>query len=132
VIDRADGAGRETSFAQWSLLTPACQSHGMRRDVANIAWLTAAVGCRAAAEPARAPLVSWWGHHVPANHGPAAFERNTLSKLALTLYSLKVLQSLRQQTGIGMAARRGIAQEIRDNVDLDRASGLRRALQSEG
>jgi len=41
------------------------------------------------------------GHHVPAEFTAAAFERNTLSNLRLTLYSLKVLQSLRQQTGIG-------------------------------
>ena len=54
------------------------------------------------------PALAGWGVGFLCNSNPVAFERNTLSNVRLALHSLKVMESLRQQTGIdyrGSAAR---------------------------
>jgi len=134
VIDRADGAGRETSFANGSLLTagmsepwnaPGC----WRVLLGSLGRSDAALQLRLRALPS----LAGWGITFLRNSRPAAFERNTLSNLRLTLYSLKVLQSLRQQTGVeyGRSAK-GSLKICRDDVSLDRASAAAARLQSEG
>jgi len=42
------------------------------------------------------------GRHFLRNSRAAAFERNTLNNLRLALYSLQMMESLRQQTHIDM------------------------------
>jgi len=134
VIDRADGAGRETSFANGSLLTagmsepwnaPGC----WRILLGSLGRSDAALQLRLRALPS----LAGWGLTFLRNSRPVAFERNTLSNLRLTLYSLKVLQSLRQQTGVeyGRSAK-GSLKICRDDVSLDRASAAAARLQSEG
>jgi D-amino-acid dehydrogenase len=134
VIDRAQGAGRETSFANGSLLTPSMSEPWnapgcWRILLGSLVSSDAALQLRLRALPSLAS----WGVTFLRNSGPAAFERNTRSNLRLALYSLNVLQLLRQQTGIeyGRSAR-GSLKIFRDHVSLDRASVAAARLTSDG
>ena len=134
VIDRAKGAGLETSFANGSLLTPSMSDPWNAPGCWRI--LLGSLGNSNSALQLRLralPSLAGWGVTFLRNSRPAAFERNTRSNLRLCLYSLNVLQSLRQNTGIeyGRSAR-GSLKIFRDQVSLDRASAAAISLQSDG
>jgi D-amino-acid dehydrogenase len=134
VLDRADGPGLETSFANAGLLTP-----GMSEPWnAPGSWrvLLGSLGRSDAPLQLRLkalPTLAGWGVGFLRNSRPAAFGRNALSNLRLSLYSLTVMQSLRELTGIeyGRAAR-GSVKVFRDRVALDRAVAAARQLAAEG
>jgi D-amino-acid dehydrogenase len=79
------------------------------------------------------PALAGWGVAFLRNSRPTTFERNALSNLRLALYSLKVMECLRQQTGIeyGRVAR-GSLRLFRDPAALDQASAAANRLLSEG
>jgi D-amino-acid dehydrogenase len=122
VIDRGEGPGLETSFANGALLTPSMSSPwnspGCWRELlTSLARSDAPLQLRARALPS----LLGWGVTFLRNSRAAAFERNTLSNLRLALYSLQMMESLRQQTHIeyGRMAR-GSLRVFRDPVVLDR------------
>jgi D-amino-acid dehydrogenase len=134
VIDRAEGAGRETSFANGSLLTPSMSEPWntpgcWRTLLGSLGNSDSALQLRLRVLPSLAS----WGVTFLRNSARAAFERNTRSNLRLALYSLSVLQLLRQQTGIeyGRSAR-GSLKIFRDHASLDRAIAAAARLQSDG
>jgi len=134
VIDRAEGAGRETSFANGALLTPSMSDPWnapgcWRTLLGSLGRSDSALQLRLRALPS----VASWGVTFLRNSGAAEFERNTRSNLRLGLYSLNVLQRLRQETGIeyGRSAR-GSLKIFRDHASLDRACVTATRLQSDG
>jgi D-amino-acid dehydrogenase len=124
VIDRAEGPGQETSFANGALLTPSMaepwNAPGCWRVLlGSLGRSDAAMQLRLRALPAMAG----WGLRFLSNSRAAIFERNTVSNSRLALYALEVLQSLRQQTAVeyGRTAR-GSLKIFRDQASLDLAS----------
>jgi D-amino-acid dehydrogenase len=79
------------------------------------------------------PSLVGWGATFLRNSRAATYERNSLSNLRLALYSLKVMQSLRLETGIdyGRTAR-GSLKIFRDWATLDRASEAASQISAEG
>lgn len=101
VLERQDGPGRETSFANGALLTPGMSEPWnapgcWRLLLASLGRSDAPLQLRLKALPSLAD----WGIKFLRNSSSAAFERNTRSNLRLALYSLNVLQRLREQTSI--------------------------------
>lgn len=124
VIDREDGSGLGASFANGGLLTPSMPGPwnvpGCWRLLLNsIGRQDAALQLRFSALPG---LVGW-GIGFLQNSSAARHQRNTLSNLRLALYSLSVMESIRQETGIeyGQTAR-GTLRLFRDPSALERAS----------
>ena len=134
VIDRQEGPGRETSFANGALLTPSMSEPWnapgcWRILLASLGRSDSALQLRLRALPSLAD----WGVTFLRNSRLVAFERNTLSNLRLGLYSLNVLESLRRQTGIEYGrTTRGSLKIFRDHVSLDRACAVATRLQSAG
>jgi D-amino-acid dehydrogenase len=101
VIDRKGGPGQETSFANGALLTasmsepwntPGC----WRVLLGSLARPEAALQLHMRVIPA----LAGWGIEFLRNSSVRTFERNALSNLRLALYSLRVMELLRQETGI--------------------------------
>lgn len=123
VVDRQEGPGRETSFANGALITPSMAEpwnapESWRVLLASLARSDAALQLRWLALPT---LMSW-GLAFLRNSSPAIVELNTKSNLRLAVYSLAVMESLRQQTGIdyGRSAS-GSLRIFRKPADLDQA-----------
>ena len=124
VIDRAQSAGMETSFANGGLLTPGmCEPWN-----APGAWrvLLGSLGRSDASLQLRMhtlPGLAGWGMTFLRNSTPAAYERHHRSNLRLSMFSLKCMQTLREQAqieyGRGTLGSLGI---FRDPDALDRAS----------
>jgi D-amino-acid dehydrogenase len=134
VIDRQEGPGLETSFANGALLTPSMPEPwnapgSWRVLLASLCRSDAALQLRLRAVPA----LAGWGVTFLRNSRAAAFRRSALSNLRLALYSLEVMQSLRLETRIeyGRAAC-GTLRVFRDQASLDRASEAANRLSSEG
>src|ERR1700726_1234870 len=101
VLDRADGPGRETSFANGALLTPSMAEPWNAPGCWKV--LLASLGRSDAALQLRLrtlPTLAGWGVTFLRNSRAAAFERNSLRNLRLALYSLDVMRTLRHTTDI--------------------------------
>lgn len=134
VVDREDGPGLETSFANAGLLTPSMSQPwnapgSWRVLLSSLGRSDSPMQLRLKALPA----LAGWGITFLRNSSPEAFERNTRSNLQLALYSRKIMQSLRQDTAIeyGRSAR-GTLSVFRDRAALDRAAEGATRLSSEG
>lgn len=134
VIDREEGAGLETSFANGALLTPSMaepwNAPGCWRVLlASLIRSDAALQLRLRT----LPTLANWGLGFLRNSRPTAFARNTLNNLRLALYSREEMHSLRRRTGIeyGRSAR-GTLRLFRDNADLDQAAAAANRWSSEG
>ncbi len=134
VIDREEGPALETSFANGALLTPSMaepwNAPGCWRVLlASLGRSDAGMQLRLRALPA----LAGWGVTFLRNSRAAKFERNAITNLRLALYSLKVMDSLRQQVRIeyGRAAR-GTLRVFRDRAASDRAAAAANRLLSEG
>jgi D-amino-acid dehydrogenase len=124
VIDREEGPGRETSFANGALLTPSMpepwNAPGCWRVLlSSLGRSNAAMQLRLRALPG----LAGWGVTFLRHSRAALYERNVLSNLRLALYSLEVMQSVRQQTRIeyGHSAS-GSLRVFRDRTALEQAS----------
>jgi D-amino-acid dehydrogenase len=123
VLDREEGPGRETSFANGALLTPSMSepwnSPGSWRVLlVSLGRSNAPMQLRMRALPG---LVGW-GIKFLRNSTPTTFRRNTLSNLRLALHSMSVLRALREETGIDYGcATRGTLRIFRDAAALDNA-----------
>lgn len=123
VIDRQPGAGRETSFANGSLLTPSMalpwNSPGCwRMLLGSLARSDAPLQLRLRAIPS----LMGWGMRFLYDSRATPFRRNTLRNLRLALYSIDVMRSLRETTGIeyGREAA-GTLRVFRKRAAMDRA-----------
>jgi D-amino-acid dehydrogenase len=134
VVDRQDGPGKETSFANGALLTPSMAEPwnapgSWRVLLASLGRSDAAMQLRLRSLPA----LMGWGVRFLRNSRTATFERNALSNLRLSLASLEVMQALREQTNIEYGrASRGSLRIFRDPASLARASTAANRVVSEG
>lgn len=123
VLDRQDGPGLETSFANGALLTPSMSEPWnapgcWRALLCSLVRPHSAMQVRLKA----LPTLAGWGIQFLRNSSCARFERNTQSNLRLALNSLDVLESLRRQTDIDYArTARGSLRLFRDAAALERA-----------
>lgn len=123
VLDREKGPGLDTSFANAGLLTPSMSDPWntpgcWRHLLASLGQSDAALQLRLRTLPSLAK----WGIQFLRNSNVATFERSALSNLHLALYSLRVMQSLRERTGIeyGQSAR-GSLRIFRSQSACDKA-----------
>lgn len=105
VIERKQGPGRETSFANGALLTPSMPEPwnapgSWRVLLTSLGRSDAALQLRLRALPS----LGTWGLKFLRNSKPALFERNTVTNLHFALFSLKVMESLRRATQIDYGA----------------------------
>lgn len=134
VLDRRDGPGQETSFANGSLLTP-----GMPEPWnAPGSWRVLLASLGRADSPLKLrlkalPHLGGWGMGFLRNSTAERYHRNTVKNLKLALHSIEVLGLLRQQTGIEYGcASRGSLRLFRDPAALERALEWAEKLRSEG
>jgi len=124
VIDRADGPGQETSLANGALLTPSMadpwNAPGCWRVLlASLGRSNAPMQLRLRALPG----LTRWGFTFLRNSSASRFERNALSNLRLSLYSLELMQMIREQSGIEYGrASSGSLRIFRDHIALNHAS----------
>ena len=123
VVDRREGPGQETSFANGALLTPSMpepwNAPGSWRVLLRSRGRTdSPLLLRVRAVPG----LSGWGLGFLRNSSPARYERNTRRNSALALYSLAALQALRRDTGIEYGqAQVGTLRVFREAAALERA-----------
>jgi D-amino-acid dehydrogenase len=123
VIERAEGPGRETSFANGGLLSPSMPEPWnapgcWRQLLGSLHRSDTALKLRVSALPGLAT----WGVSFLRNSTPARFERSLRSNLRLALYSLEVMKKLRADTGIEYGgATRGSLRIFRDRAALEHA-----------
>ena len=101
VVDRREGPGQETSFANGALLTPSMPEPWN----APGSWRALLRSFGRADSPLllrlrAVPSLAGWGLAFLRNSSPACYERNTRKNLALARHSLATLQALRRDTGI--------------------------------
>ncbi|MDE2050874.1 MAG: D-amino acid dehydrogenase [Gammaproteobacteria bacterium] len=134
VLDRQDGPGQETSFANGSLLTPSMPEPWN----APGSWRVLLASLGRSGSPLKLrlkalPHLAGWGTGFLRNSSAERYQRNTVKNLKLALHSMEVLGRLRQETGIEYGcARRGSLRVIRDPAALDRALEWAEKLRPEG
>ena len=134
VLDRQDGPGQETSFANGSLLTPSMPEPwnapgSWRVLLKSIGRSDSALKLHLKA----LPHLAGWGTGFLRNSGAERYERNTVKNLKLALHSLQVLGRLRQEIDIEYGGdARGSLRVIRDAKALERALAWADRLRAEG
>jgi D-amino-acid dehydrogenase len=101
VLDRQDGPGKKTSYANGGLLTPSMADPWNAPGCWKV--LLASIGRSDAPLQLRLsalPFLAGWGFAFLRNSLATAFEHNRLMNLRLAAYSLKVMDLLRKETGV--------------------------------
>ncbi len=134
VIDRQDGAGLETSFANGGQISPSQAYPWAAPEVPflMLKWLgrnDAPLLYRMRLDPRL-----WiWSLRFLANCTPGNFMKNTVKNLRMSLYSRTLLPEIRRDTGIEYdCLERGILQIYRDQKELDKAAKFNDALEKLG
>ncbi|MGD1976605.1 MAG: D-amino acid dehydrogenase [Gammaproteobacteria bacterium] len=126
VLDRAEGAGMETSFANAGMLTPSMADPWNAPGVLSklLRW----VGKDDAPmllRPQALPSLLGWGIRFMFNSRPARFRKNTLRNVAIAHYSLEQLRSLRTELALDYdQTLGGTLRACRDQASLDHAASL--------
>ena len=134
VVDRQEGPGRETSFANGGLLTPSMpepwNAPGCWRELlSSLGRSDSELKLRLRAVPGSFA----WGVMFLRNSRRTLFERNTRSNLRLALFSLRTMASLRAQVQIEYAgAAAGSLKIFRGRTELDQAVAAAERLHTDG
>jgi D-amino-acid dehydrogenase len=123
VLDRAEGPGRETSFANGALVTPSMADPWNSPGVLwrLLRWL-GREDSPMLLRPRALPSLVGWGLQFVRNSSRPRYRENTLRNAHLALYSLRALQELRTQTPIEYASGTiGTLRLFREPADLDAA-----------
>jgi D-amino-acid dehydrogenase len=134
VLDRRAGPGLETSFANGALLTPSMSQPWNTPGC----WRVLLASLIRSDSPLQLryrtlPCLVDWGIGFLRNSRPTAFERNTLSNLRLSLYSLNLMQVLRDQIGIEYSrTARGSLRLFRNPASFEHATKASAQLSSHG
>jgi D-amino-acid dehydrogenase len=134
VLDRQDGPGQETSFANGSLLTPSMPEPWN----APGSWKVLLASLGRADSPLKLrlkalPQLAGWGTGFLRNSSAGRYQRNTVKNLRLALHSIEALGRLRQETGIEYdCALRGSLRVIRHPAALERALEWAETLRPDG
>jgi D-amino-acid dehydrogenase len=123
VLERRDGAGEETSFANGALLTPSMPEPwntpgSWRLLLKSLVRSDTPLKVR----PSALPSLAGWGTAFLRNSSPGRYERNSFHNLTLALHSIARMEDLRRETGIeyGRAAP-GTLRVFRDSAAFERA-----------
>jgi D-amino-acid dehydrogenase len=134
VLDRQQGPGRETSFANGALLTPSMPEPwnapgSWRVLLKSLPRSDSALKLRLKA----LPQLAGWGLGFLRNSSPARYRRNSVRNLRLALHSIEVMAELRREIGIEYGgASPGTLRVIRDPAALGRALAWAEELRTEG
>jgi D-amino-acid dehydrogenase len=134
LVDRCEGPGQETSFANGGLLTPSMSEPWNTPGC----WRTLLSSLVRADAPLQLrwralPSLATWGVQFLRHARPDRFARSLEFNLRLALFSLQRMQALREQTGIDYEARRSGALKLyRDGRALDRAVATTQPLRKVG
>jgi len=134
VIDRQDGAGLETSFANGGQISPSQAYPWAAPEVPflMLKWLgrnDAPLLYRMRLDPRL-----WiWSLQFLLNCTPGNFMKNTVKNLRMSLYSRSLLPEIRRDTGIEYdCLEKGILQIYREQKELDKAAKFNDALHQLG
>ena len=134
VVEREEGPGRGSSFANATLLVPSMaepwNSPGCWRALlSSLGRPDAALRVRFEA----LPTLATWGILFLRNSRAAPFHRNTLKNLRLALHSVEIMASLRRETAVEYArVARGTLKIFRSTAALDRNEAASQQLASHG
>lgn len=134
VVDRAEAAGMETSFANAGMVTPSMADPWNAPGTLSklMRWLgreDAPMLLRIHAIPG---LVGW-GLKFLTNSRESTFRRNTLKNIVLANYSLDLLRALRNDLGLQYdATAGGTLRACREQASLDHAASLAEFLSNHG
>ncbi|MGH8295342.1 MAG: D-amino acid dehydrogenase [Steroidobacteraceae bacterium] len=134
VLDRREGPGQETSFANGSLLTPSMPEPWN----APGSWRVLLRSIGRSDSPLKLhlkalPHLGRWGSGFLRNSSAARYERNTVKNLKLALDSVETLGSVRRETGIEYGGTSdGSLRVIRDAAALERAVAWGEKLRAHG
>jgi len=122
LLDRAGGAGMETSFANGGLLHA---GHAEPWNAPGVIWqLLRWIGREDSPlllRPTQLPKLTRWGLGFLRNSRRRHYENNTRTNARLAIYSLKTLGQLRRDTGLHYDdAQNGILKVFRDQESMDR------------
>lgn len=124
VIDRQEGSGRETSFANGALLTPSMTEPWNAPGCWRV-LLASLVRSDTPLQLRRRALagLALWGVKFLRNSSTRVFERNAISNLRLALFSIKMMEELRQQTNVQYGGTaRGTLRLFRSTTAFEAAS----------
>jgi D-amino-acid dehydrogenase len=101
VLDRRNGAGLETSFANGALLTPSMSEPWNSPD----SWRVLLSSLVSSDAPLQVrwkalPSLAGWGVNFLKNARPSIFARHTLANIQLAVFSLAEMDNLRQRLNI--------------------------------
>ncbi len=134
VLERQEGPGLETSFANGSLLTPSMPEPWNAPGTWRV--LLRSLGRSGSPLKLRLkalPHLGSWGIGFLRHSSPQRYERNTVKNLRLALHSLEVLAGLRRELGIEYGgAAHGSLRVIRDAAALERALAWGERLRAQG
>lgn len=134
VVERNDGPGLETTYANGALLTPSMSDpwnapESWRVLLASLGRSDSAMQLRVSAIPSLAT----WGVTFIRNSTVAAFERNTAHNLRLALHSLDEMSMLREETRIEYGrSTTGTLRVFKDSAAMDKATLAASRLTAEG
>jgi D-amino-acid dehydrogenase len=134
VIERRDGAGLETSFANGGLVVPSqpdpWNAPGI---VAKILHYLGKEDSPFLLRPSAVPGMVGWGLRFLMNSRPEPWKRNTLAAVALAQYSLANLRALRAATGLAYPfGANGTMKIFRDQAQIDAQVGFAKMLEPFG
>ncbi len=134
VVDRADAAAMETSYANAGMLTPSMADPW--NSPGTLGRLLGWLGDEKAPmllRPAAIPSLAGWGLLFLINSRPAPFHRNTRKNVRLANRSLSRLRELRSELNIEYdQVEGGTLRACRDSASLDHATELADALSDHG
>jgi D-amino-acid dehydrogenase len=134
VLDRADGPGMETSFANGGMLTP---SQADPWNAPGVLW-KALFGLGKEDAPLllrlkALPSLGLWGLEFLRNSARGRYIRNALLNARLAGYTLGVLHALRSETDLRYdQSAHGTLKVFRERHSLDRSAGLAEVLSHHG
>ena len=134
VVDRAEGPGAETSFANGGLLTPSMADPWNAPGILGqmMRWIgdeSAPVLLR----PQALPALGAWGVTFLRQSKPERFRENLLRNVRLANYTLSVMAGLRDEYDLAYdGACSGSLKLLRDEASLEQAIDMAESLASHG
>lgn len=126
VLDRRDGPGLETSFANGGMLTPSQAAPWNTPGIAVkvLKWIGREQS-PILLKPGKLPSITGWGLSFLRHSTPRAFRANQRKNAALADYSLRVLEQLRRSQDISFdGTRKGTLKIYRHAREFDDACSM--------
>ncbi len=134
VVDRAEGPGMETSFANGGMLTPSQADPWNSPGVfwKALSWL-GKEDAPLLLRPSALLSLSVWGPKFLRNSAWTRYTENTLRNVRLASYAVRMLRAIREETGIDYdQASRGTMKIFREQQSIDQVVALAAMLSDYG